>query len=95
MELLHIAMDFLHVAPLFLIVLSLFSAQLYRLMTKKSVNSNWLSSILLVLCSVGIISGEHVHHGELLTLVDPCFGYAATLIGVAVKIVRQQVKVKA
>jgi len=88
-------MDFLHIAPLVLIALSLFSSQAYKLITKKSVNSNWLSSILLILCSIGIISGEHVHHGELLTFIDPCFGYAATLIGVAVNIVRQQVKVKA
>ncbi|MDJ1304689.1 MAG: hypothetical protein MRQ09_00375 [Candidatus Midichloria sp.] len=88
-------MDLLHFGPLALIAVTLIAAQSYKTFTKKTVNTNLLSSVLLVLCSVGIVSGNHIHHGEMLSFLDPCFGYAATLIGVAINLVRSKVKVKA
>ena len=88
-------MELLHVGPLALIAAVLAFAQGYKIFAKKSMNFNTLSSILLVLCSVGIVSGNHVHHGEMLTFLDPCFGYAATLIGVAVNLVRAKSAAKA
>ena len=88
-------MELLHVGPLALIVTLLTFAQGYKIFTKKSMNFNLLSSILLVSCSIGIVAGNHVHHGEMLTFLDSCFGYAATLIGIAVNLVRAKSKVKA
>lgn len=87
-------MQVLHVAPLALIALTLVSSWSYKLMTKKSWDDGMVRAALLVLCSVGIIAGHNVHHGELLHFFDPCFGYAATLMGIAFKST-QQVKSKA
>ena len=88
-------MNLLHVGPLVLIVVSLIAAQAYKLFAKKSVSANFFSSFLLILCSIGIISGNNVHHGELFSFFDPCFGYAATSLGVAVNLVKSKVRVKA
>jgi len=88
-------MNLLHFGPLALIVIALVATQAYKVFAKKSVNANLISPVLLVLCSVGIISGNHVHHGEMLSFLDPCFGYAATLVGVAVHILKSNIKVKA
>lgn len=88
-------MDLLHLGPLALIAVTVIATQFYKTFTKKPVNTNLLSSLLLVLCSVGIVSGNHIHHGEMLSFLDPCFGYAATLIGIVINLVRFKVKVKA
>ncbi|AEI89058.1 hypothetical protein midi_00768 [Candidatus Midichloria mitochondrii IricVA] len=88
-------MDLLHFGPLALIAVALVAAQSYKTFAKRTVGADLLSSVLLVLCSVGMLSGNHIHRGEMLSFLDPCFGYAATLIGVAINLVRSKVKVKA
>lgn len=89
-------MEKLHTIPLFLVIATLSFAFFYGKFTSKSVSTNLVCSVLLVLCSVGIIAGSHVHgHCHSFGWLDPCFGYAATLIGVAAKLVRSDVKAKA
>lgn len=85
-------MELLHVGPLALILALLAFAQGYKIFVKKSINFNLLLPIILVLCSIGIVTGNYVHHGRILTFLDPCFGYAVTLIGVAVNFARNKIK---
>ena len=87
--------ELFHIAPLALIIASLVSASLYRIVSGKFVSPTGLSAFLLVLCSVGIASGSHIHHNEMIHIMDPCFAYAATLIGIAVHLVKSKIKVRA
>ena len=88
-------MEILHLAPLALIALAVLGSGIYKAVAKKSVDSGMLHTALLVLCSVGIVAGNFVHHGELLHLLDPCYGYAATLMGIAFSKSAKHVKSRA
>ncbi|CAL7959264.1 conserved membrane hypothetical protein [Alphaproteobacteria bacterium] len=79
-----IFIKFIHVVPLFLIALSLSIPYVYRKVTKQDIAIAWLTPVVLLLCAVGITAGTNSHHG-VRYLVDPCFGYAAALIYIALR----------
>ncbi len=76
--------NFLHVAPLFAIIGLAVAPKLSAFFAKK-LESTKLNITMLVLASIGILAGAFEHHHGI-QLLDPCFGYAATLIFVAYKI---------
>lgn len=79
--------ELLHIVPLLLIAGVLGLPKLYNVIAKKNISIVNINSILLFLCSIGIAAGANAHHmHNLLYIIDPCFGYAVTIIGVAIKI---------
>jgi hypothetical protein len=67
--------EILHYLPLGLIafsVISLFSSS----------SKLHLSLIVIASSLVGLVAGEHMHtvHFEPMTILDPCYGYVASLI---------------
>lgn len=76
--------NFLHVAPL-VAILALVIAPRFAALFGKNLENAKLNIAMLALSSIGILSGAFEHHHGI-QLLDPCFGYAATLIYVAFKI---------
>lgn len=88
-------LKFLHVAPLFVIMILLLLPIIFRVFKKNEISSDILSSSLLLLSSIGIASGANVHdHDGGMLFIDPCFGYAAVLVFVAVKLISKFAKKK-
>ena len=81
-----ILLQAMHIVPLFLII------GLVGLNAFKTVKN--LFSFVLVLCSVGVLAGNAVHHGEIIHLFDPCLGYAAALVAMAVKLSKVKLAVE-
>ncbi len=77
--------EFLHVAPLFVIGLLLFAPKVLHILLQKKIVIPSINSIVLVLSSIGIAAGTNAHHA-FEHLIDPCFGYSAILIVMALKI---------
>lgn len=73
--------NFLHLAPLAAILIMLVAPKFASLLVSKEK----INAATLILASVGILSGaiDHHHHEY---LIDPCFGYVASLIVVAIKL---------
>ncbi|KIE05119.1 hypothetical protein NF27_EY02150 [Candidatus Jidaibacter acanthamoeba] len=76
--------NFLHVAPLAAILALAVAPKLASLLGKNLENAK-INTAMLVLSSIGILAGAFEHHHGI-QLLDPCFGYAATLAFVAFKI---------
>lgn len=79
--------QFLHIVPLAMIIMLSGTTIAINHFAAKKINTTFLIPTVLILCSIGILAGNKLHHGELLNIIDPCFGYAATLIAVASKLV--------
>jgi len=77
--------NFMHLAPLALIAILVFAPKLkYSLIPQKFFNA-----AMLILASIGIIAGAFDHH-HIEYLIDPCIGYAATLLYVAFRTTQTQ-----
>lgn len=50
--------------------------------------TKWFDLLLLLSSTVGIVAGSGVHAHDICErmIIDPCFGYAATILWVAIRI---------
>ncbi len=72
--------NFLHIAPLAGIAVLIGASSL-----SKKISASLISALILALSAVGLMSGSvaHHHHEHML---DPCFGYVAAILFVALKV---------
>ncbi len=87
-------LDFLHTVPLFFIIAILLAPYVYKFITQRFMQVKFAEPLLLLLCSIGIAAGSNIHGHHMMHFIDPCFGYAAVIIGVAAKLLAKEVKEK-
>ena len=71
-----------HIVPLAIIATSV----VFNLVAPSRISKHGFNALLLLLSSIGICAGSFTHDHHTTILLDPCFGYAATLLFVAVRI---------
>ena len=80
--------SFLHVAPLVIIFAIIVGSKVYQKATSKKID---FSPTILLLSSIGIASGFGIHHHageETSSICYLCFGYAAILAIIGLKLAR-------